>query len=68
VAVDKAGNVYLASSNSNHVLELPKGGTAPSQLAFTGLNEPNAVAVDDKGTAYVTDAGNNRVIKLPPQS
>jgi serine/threonine-protein kinase len=67
VTADAAGNAYVASENSNQVLELPAGFPAPSELPFSGLNEPTAVAVDATGNVYVADAGNNRVVKLPPR-
>jgi NHL repeat len=44
------------------VLELPAGWPAPSELPFSSLNQPNAVAVDTTGDVYVTDGGK---AKLP---
>jgi streptogramin lyase len=43
-----------------------KSTTSPQLMrAFTGLNNPRAVAVDSSGAVYVADSGNNRVLKLP---
>jgi serine/threonine protein kinase, bacterial len=34
-----------------------------TEVPFTGLKTPNAVAVDNSGSVYVSDAGNNRALK-----
>ena len=64
VAVDGAGNLYVADFYNNQVLKLAAGTTAPTVLPFTGLSNPAGVAVDGVGNLYVTDYGNNRVLKL----
>jgi serine/threonine-protein kinase len=64
VAVDTAGNVYLADSGNGRVLELVVGASSPTALPFAGLGGPSGVAVDGTGTVYVTNVGNNRVLKL----
>ncbi|MBV9720850.1 MAG: hypothetical protein JO082_02885, partial [Mycobacterium sp.] len=68
VAVDGAGNVYVADSGNKRVLELPKGATSQVVLPFTGLNNPFGVAVDGAGNVYVADSYNSRVLKLPKGS
>jgi len=68
VAVDRAGDVYVADSDHNRVLELPAGAQAATQLPFSGLNEPSDVAVDATGNVYVADYGNKRVLRLAPGS
>jgi len=80
VAVDTAGNVYVADANNaagnafpadtiyNRVLELTAGSTTPVELPFTGLKNPSGVAVDTAGIVYIADYGNNRVLKLPAGS
>lgn len=65
MAVDTAGNVYLADFDNNRVLKLPAGSATQTELPFTGLNGPCGVAVDTAGDVYVNDADNNRVLKLP---
>jgi serine/threonine-protein kinase len=67
VAVDTAGNVYVADRGNNRVLKLAAGSTSATPLPFTDLNTPQGVAVDSTGTVYVTDNGNARVLKLPVQ-
>jgi serine/threonine protein kinase, bacterial len=65
VAVDRAGNIYVADSGNNRVLKLQSGATSQVVLSFTGLNNPTGVAVDGAGNLYVADSGNGRVLKLP---
>jgi serine/threonine protein kinase, bacterial len=65
VAVDTAGNVYLADLGRSRVLKLPAGSTTQVELPFTGLYAPQDVAVDTAGNVYLTDSSNNRVLKLP---
>jgi DNA-binding beta-propeller fold protein YncE len=64
VAVDAAGNVYVADTGNNRVVALAVGSSAPSVLAFAGLDVPAGVAVDAAGNVYVADTGNNRVVAL----
>lgn len=71
VAVDGAGNVYVADAGNNRIVQLTASGTA-SALSFfgasgttTALSAPAGVAVDGEGTLYVADTGNNRVLKIP---
>jgi serine/threonine protein kinase, bacterial len=74
VAVDTAGNVYVAETNNYRVLKLAAGSSTPVVLPFTGLGNPYGVAVDSAGNLYVADfampvcracdTSNNRVVKL----
>jgi DNA-binding beta-propeller fold protein YncE len=64
--VDAAGNVYVADTGNNRVVALAVGSSAPSVLAFAGLDVPAGVAVDAAGNVYVADTGNNRVVKRTP--
>ena len=67
VAVDSAGDLYVADNGTSRVLKLAAGSATPTVLPFTGLKDPDGVAVDAAGNLYVTDgsAGNSRVLKLP---
>ncbi len=69
VAVDGAGDVFIADSWNNRVVEAPAGGGAAITIAPTvngvGLNAPFGVAVDSAGDLFTTDAGNNRVVEVP---
>jgi serine/threonine-protein kinase len=69
VAVDAAGDIFVADCKTETVLELPAGSDKWNALPFTGLNGSVtnaglAIAADAGGTIYVTDAGNRRVLKL----
>jgi serine/threonine-protein kinase len=66
VAVDAAGNVYVADSGNSRVRKVT-GGNTVSTLAGAGqLDSPRGVAVDRSGNLYVTDTVNNRVRKITP--
>ena len=64
LAVDRAGNVYVADRGNDRVVKLPAGPNTQTVLPFTGLNNPDGVAVDSAGNVFVTDTDNNRVVKL----
>ena len=78
VAVDAAGNVYVADTGNNRVRKIAPGGTVTTlagdgTAAFvdgTGtaarFNAPSGVAVDVAGSVYVADTYNHRVRKVSP--
>jgi DNA-binding beta-propeller fold protein YncE len=75
VAVDAAGDVYVADSGTNRVLKLVAGSGAQIVLPFTNLDLDTyvteyyaGVAVDAGGDVYVADSAHNRVVKLAPGS
>jgi sugar lactone lactonase YvrE len=63
VAVDSQGNVYIADTGDNQVVELTAAGTS-SIVSIPGLGSANSVAVDGSGNLYVADATNSRVVEL----
>ncbi|MFX0578369.1 hypothetical protein [Nocardia nepalensis] len=63
VAVNAAGDVFVADTGNNRVLKLRPSGLQV-QLPFTGLDSPQAVAVNTAGDVFVADTGNGRVLKL----
>ena len=80
VAVDSAGNIYIADFNNNVVRKVSTGGTI-STVAGSGaagyagdggpatasqLNGPASVALDPAGNLFIADSGNHRVRKINP--
>ncbi|MGA8428558.1 MAG: Ig-like domain repeat protein [Candidatus Sulfotelmatobacter sp.] len=67
IAVDTQGNVYIADTGNNQIVEVNALGTT-SVLSFPGLSPalslPTSVAIDGSGNIYVADAGNARVVEL----
>lgn len=70
IAVDAAGNVWIAEINGNRVQKFDEDGDI---LLVLGGNQgsangqfifPNDVAVDAAGNVYVADAGNERIQKF----
>jgi uncharacterized repeat protein (TIGR01451 family) len=80
LAVDLAGNLYIADQNNQRILQVTPAGIV-SIVAGTGimgyngtsgqgtsiaLNSPQGLAVDPAGNLYIADKGNNLVRKLAP--
>jgi DNA-binding beta-propeller fold protein YncE len=66
VAVDAAGQVYVADTNNNRMVKLAPVGGVLREWGSTGsaeghLHGPSGVAVDGAGDVYVLDGENNRV-------
>ena len=66
VAVNSAGNLWVADYNNNRVEELSSKGVYLAQVGTAGsgngqLSHPSAVALDAKGDILVADAGNKRI-------
>jgi gliding motility-associated-like protein len=64
LAVDAAGNVYVADEVNNAVKKIPAGNGTPVTLG-SGFSDPTGVAVDAAGNVYVADAGNTAVKEIP---
>jgi trimeric autotransporter adhesin len=75
VALDSAGNLYIADTYNERVREVSVSGGTITTIAGNGgtgfsgdgaatsesLYFPAAVAVDSNGNVYIADAGNNRI-------
>jgi uncharacterized protein (TIGR03437 family) len=77
VAVDSAGNVYIADSSNNRIRKVTNGVIATvagnGTAGFSGdngpatsaeLRGPRGVAVDSAGNIYIADSNNNRIRKV----
>lgn len=64
VAVDSAGDVFVADTLDGAVVKVAPGGTETTVLS--GLQHPTGVAVDGSGTLYVSDPLAGEVIELAP--
>jgi len=69
VAVDSAGNVYVADSDYHRIQKFTSEGQFISQWGTPGsgdgqFNEPHGIAVDGSGNVYVADYGNQRIQKF----
>jgi len=63
-ATDGYGDVFVADSVNNDVVELTAASTTVT--LGSGLSAPQGVAVDLLGNVYVADTGNNRLVYISP--
>ena len=78
VAVDAAGNLYIADTDNSVIRKVTPGGTITTIAGRGGsgysgdegpatsalLNNPWGVAADPAGNLYIADTGNNRIRKV----
>jgi len=69
IIVDAAGNIYIADTDNNQIVEVNAYGAA-SVLTISGLSPalslPSALALDGSGDLYIADRGNSRVVMVTP--
>src|SRR5207249_4108531 len=80
VALDPAGNLYIADSGNSRIRKVSPGGTISTYAGsgsrgFSGdggpaaaaqLNNPVGMALDPAGNLYIADITNNRIRKVTP--
>jgi len=59
VAVDGAGNVYIADRGDNAIKECNATTQMLTTLVSTGLTSPQGIAVDAAGNVYIADTGDH---------
>lgn len=78
IALDVAGNIYVADYGNNLIRKITPGGIV-STVAGTGMqgsvnetgvlasfNRPAGIAVDASGNLYIADSGNNIIREITP--
>ena len=70
IAVDAAGNVYVADPGLGTVTMYPQGSGAVASTTTigTGLTQPTGVAVDGAGDVFIADSGDGTVYEVPEGS
>ncbi len=66
LAVDGAGNVFVADNEQGRVFKVPaNGGTATSVYPSQGFGVPRGIALDSEGNLFVADSQNQDVVEVP---
>ncbi|RMH34632.1 MAG: 6-bladed beta-propeller [Nitrospirae bacterium] len=71
IAVDDAGDVYVADTGNQRIQKFDRDGNFITQWGGFGngdgqFNFPYGIAVDSRGTVYVADSGNMRIQQFIP--
>ncbi len=82
LAIDEAGNIYVAERNQNRVRRFAPGGRVVTvagnalrgnsgdnyDALLSSLNSPGAVALDSQSNLYIADQGNNAIRVVTPST
>jgi len=66
VAVDGAGNVYIADTGNSAINQLIAANTDAATLVSSGLSNPYGVAVDAEGNVYIADTSDDAIKEWTP--
>ncbi len=69
IAMDGAGDLFIADMENNRIVEMPAGGGAALAIApivdGRPLHKPGGLVVDGAGNLFIADVYNWRVMKVP---
>ena len=68
LALDAAGNLYIADTGNSRIRIVNKATGIITSLSTAGINltSPKGVAVDAAGDVYIADTGNGRILEVTP--
>ena len=64
LALDGAGDIFIADYASNQIVKLTPGGVQTT-VPTSGLNSPTGVAVDGAGNLFIVNNGSATVVEIP---
>ena len=64
VAVDGAGNLFIAETGSHRVRRVDRSGTITT--IAEGFSEPEGIAVDGAGNLFIADTDNHKIRRVEP--
>ena len=62
--MDRAGDVFIADTFNNRVVEVLAGGGAQTTVV-SGLYSPTGVAVDQAGDIFIAETYKEQVVEIP---
>ena len=66
IAIDKAGNLFVADYNNNAIRKITSGGVVTTFYSTTGTFGPGGICFDTSGDLIVTAQDASQVVKITP--